>query len=113
MLPIYAGYVMAYAFIKARSGNLIWNNIYLGPIRFQSSLKSTGLVKLYVTNAIGIIVSLGLLIPWAVIRMQKYRIDHLQVMQTGTLYQFRGSKQNTVAAFGAEAIDVFDMDLSL
>ncbi len=113
VVPIYAGYVIAYAYIKARSGNLVWNHIRLGPVSFESTLRSRDLIKLYITNAIGIICSLCLLIPWAVIRTLKYRADHMQVMQAGTLYQFKDSEQNAVAAVGAETVDFFDMDLSL
>ena len=86
-----AGYVVAYAYIRARSGNLVWNSTCLGPLRFESSLCCRDLVKLYVTNALGIVVSLGMLIPWAVIRTWKYRADNMKVWQEGTLAQFRES----------------------
>jgi uncharacterized membrane protein YjgN (DUF898 family) len=113
VLPIYAAYVVAYAYLKARGGNLSWNNIRLGPLTFHSTMLSRDLIKLYFANALGIVFSFGLLIPWAVIRTYKYRVDHIQVIQTGTLYQFRGSEQQAVSAAGVETMDVFDMDLSL
>jgi len=109
----YAGYVLAYAYIRARSGNLAWNNTRLGPLRFESTLRCRDLVKLYVTNALGIVVSLGLLIPWAVIRTWKYRAYHMRVWQEGALAQFQGSDISKVAALGAETLDIFDVDLSL
>ena len=109
----YAGYVLAYAYIRARSGNLTWNHTRLGPLRFQSTLRCRGLVQLYVTNALGIVASLGLLIPWAVVRTWKYRTDHMQVWQEGALAQFHGSAAGEVAALGAETLDIFDVDLSL
>ncbi|UCD81411.1 MAG: DUF898 domain-containing protein [Desulfobacterales bacterium] len=109
----YAGYVLAYAYIRARSGNLGWNNTRLGPLRFQSTLRCRDLVKLYVTNALGIVVSSGLLIPWAVIRTWKYRADHMRVWQEGALTQFQGSDTSKVAALGSETLDIFDVDLSL
>jgi uncharacterized membrane protein YjgN (DUF898 family) len=55
--PIYAGYVLAFAYIQARSGNLVWNHTRLGPLRFQSTLRCGDLLKLYVTNALGIVAS--------------------------------------------------------
>jgi uncharacterized membrane protein YjgN (DUF898 family) len=113
VLPLYAGYVLAYAFVQSRSGNLVWNHTRLGPISFQSILRWWDLVKLYVTNALGIIVSLGLLIPWAVIRTLKYRVDKMRVVQEGDLAQFQGSDRDEVAAIGAETVDFFDVDLSL
>jgi uncharacterized membrane protein YjgN (DUF898 family) len=71
------------------------------------------LLSLYVTNAIGIVVSLGLLIPWAVIRTWKYRADNTRVFQDGQLAQFQGGDSSNVAAIGAETLDIFDLDLSI
>ena len=112
-VPMYAGYVLAFAYIQARSGNLVWNHTHLGPLRFQSTLRWVDLLKLYVTNALGIVASLGLLIPWAVMRTLKYRADHMRVLQEGELTEFQGSDMGSVAAVGAETVDFFDLDLSL
>ena len=110
---IYAGYVLVYAYIRSRCGNLVWNNTRLGPLRFQSTLQCKDLLRLYVTNAIGIIASLGLMIPWAVIRTWKYRADNTRVFQDGPLSQFHGSDSSNVAATGAETLDIFDLDISI
>jgi len=112
-VPMYAGYVLAYAYVQAHSSNLVWNHTWLGPLRFQSTLRGWGMAKLYVTNALAIVVSLGLLIPWAVIRTLKYRADHMRVLQKGELAEFQGSDMSAVEAIGAETVDFFDMDLSL
>jgi uncharacterized membrane protein YjgN (DUF898 family) len=111
--PMYAGYVLAFAYIQARSGNLVWNHTRLGPLHFQSTLRCIDLLKLYVTNALGIAASLGLLTPWAVMRTLKYRADNMRVLQEGELGEFQGSDMSAVAAVGAETIDFFDVDLSL
>jgi uncharacterized membrane protein YjgN (DUF898 family) len=110
---MYIGYVLAFAYIQARSGNLVWNHTHLGPVRFQSTLRCRDLLKLYVTNALGIVVSLGLLIPWAVMRTVKYRADNIRVLQRGGLSNFQGSDRSAVTAVGAETVDFFDVDLSL
>lgn len=110
---VYTGYVFAYAYVKARSGNLVYNHTCLGPIRFQSTLRAMELLKLYVTNAIGIVLSLGLLIPWAVIRTWKYRADHTRVWLRDELTVFSGGDRSGVEAVGAEALDFFDVDISI
>jgi uncharacterized membrane protein YjgN (DUF898 family) len=109
----YAGYVLAYAYVRAHSSNLVWNHTLLGPISFRSTLRGLGLAKLYIVNALGIVVSLGMLTPWAAIRTLRYRVDHLQVFQHGELTSFQGSTSDAVQAAGAETLDLFDMDLSL
>lgn len=111
--PIYIGYVLAFAYTQARSGNLVWNHTHLGPLRFCSTLRSRDLLKLYGTNALGIVASLGLLIPWAVMRTVKYRADNMLVLQEGELSEFQGSDRSAVTAVGAETVDFFDVDLSL
>jgi uncharacterized membrane protein YjgN (DUF898 family) len=109
----YANYAVFYAFVRSRSTNLAWNGTRVGPLRFRATMRARDLMALYLTNALGIIASAGLLIPWAVMRTLKYRIDHLQVTQEGLLAEFKGSDTGSVAAIGAETMDFFDLDLSL
>jgi uncharacterized membrane protein YjgN (DUF898 family) len=113
MVPIYTGYVLAYAYVQAHTSNLVWNHTRLGPLRFESSLFGWGLTKLYLSNAVGIIVSLGLLIPWAVMRTLKYRAENMRVFKEGDLAEFQGGKTSIVQAAGAETMDFFDVDFSL
>ncbi len=113
MVPMYAGYVLAFAYVQANLTNTVWNQIDLGPVRFESTLKSYDLAKLYLTNALGIIASVGLLIPWAVIRTLRYRAEQTKVIREAELTGFRGSEAETVQAAGAEVGELFDMDLSL
>jgi uncharacterized membrane protein YjgN (DUF898 family) len=113
VIPVYAGYVLAFAYVQANLTNTVWNQIDLGPVRFRSTLKSCDLAKLYLTNAIGIIVSAGLLIPWAVIRTLRYRAEHTRVIREAELTEFRGSETASVQATGAEVGEFFDIDLSL
>ena len=112
-LPIYLAYVLAYAYVQANSANLVWNQTALGPLRFESTLRTRGLALLYITNALGIVASLGLLTPWAVIRTLRYRAENLRVWLDGSLREFRGGAQDSVAAAGAEVGEFFDVDLSL
>lgn len=112
-VPVYVGYVFAFAYVRANTANLVWNHSELGPLRFQSTLRARGLARLYLTNALGIIASAGLLTPWAVIRTLRYRVDNVHVILQGTLDRFQGAQQDTVSAAGAEMSEFFDLDLSL
>lgn len=112
-VPGYVAYVLAHAYVKAHGNNLVWNHTRLGPLRFKSTLLGRGMAKLYLTNALAIIASLGLLTPWAVMKTLKYRADNLQVVLEGDMSDFRGSEKSAVLAAGAELGDFFDVDLSL
>lgn len=113
MVPVYVGYIFAFAYIQANMGNAVWNKIRLHSLSFNSTLKSFEMAKLYLTNALGIVASFGMLIPWAVIRTLRYRADHMQVYCYGEMGEFQGSKADNVQAAGAELTEIFDMDLSI
>ena len=112
-LPAYAGYVLAFAYVQAHGSNLAWNHTTLGPVRFHSTLTGRGMAGLYLTNALAILLSLGLLTPWAVMRTLRYRAEHMAIGVDGGLDAFHGSDATAVAAAGAEVGEFFDVDLSL
>ena len=113
LVPVYLVYVAAYTLVQVKVANLNWNHTRLGPLRFRSELPALGMFRLYVTNALGILASAGLLIPWAVVRTVRYRLDHLTVTTTGAWEVFAGTGRDTATAAGAEVSELFDMDLSL
>jgi uncharacterized membrane protein YjgN (DUF898 family) len=112
-LAAYAGYVLGFAYIQANLTNLVWNHARLGPLRFRSTLRARGLARLYLTNALAILCSLGLATPWAVIRTLKYRADNFRVAVHGDFAQFECRGAIGVAAAGAEVGEMFDLDVSL
>jgi uncharacterized membrane protein YjgN (DUF898 family) len=112
-VPVYLGYILGFAYVRANISNLVWNQTRLGPLRFKSTLSGRGMGKLYFTNAAGIIASLGLLTPWAVMRTLKYRADNMCVLVDGELTAFTGGTESAVQAAGAELGAIFDVDLSL
>jgi len=91
----------------------VWNHARLGPLRFRSTLRTRALARLYLTNAVAILGSLGLLIPWAVIRTLKYRADNFRVGLQGDLGAFEAQAALGVAATSAEVGEMFDLDVSL
>jgi uncharacterized membrane protein YjgN (DUF898 family) len=110
---LYLGYILSHAYLQARIGNLSWNHTTLGPIEFKSTLSPWGLAKIYAVNLIAIIASLGLLIPWAVIRTHRYRAQHMQAFSEGAMENLRGSGRTAVQATAAEVGEFFDLDISL
>jgi len=113
LLPFYLVYVFAYAYSQAQTGNLVWNNTRLGPLRFQSILTGRGLAWLYISNGLAILLSLGLLIPWAVVRSFRYRALRLRGLMQGEWSAFHGNAASSVQAAGAEVGEMFDLDFSL
>jgi uncharacterized membrane protein YjgN (DUF898 family) len=109
----YGVYVLGFAYLQARVGNALWRSTSLGPVYFRATFRARDFAWLYFSNAVLSVLSLGLLIPWATIRMFRYRVDHLELEQRGPLEGFVGDPVAAVGAEGAEVADVFDFDLSL
>jgi uncharacterized membrane protein YjgN (DUF898 family) len=102
------------AFTRSRVGNLTFNTSSLaGRVRFASSLSARKLAWIYFVNLAGIAVSLGLLVPWAVIRTARYRVSCLAIECSGDLEGFLAEQLTGVGATGDQMGEFFDVDLSL
>lgn len=101
------------AYIGARTTNLIYNNSHLGSVGFVSSQRARDLIWLFFSNILLIILTMGIYIPWAKVRMMKYRANHLQVLSTERLEDFTAGVSQAVAATGGEMADTFGLDIAL
>ncbi len=103
ILPIFATMIQ----------NLIWNNTQLEKHRFLSDMKWARVSFITVTNIIGIICTLGLFLPFAQIRLMKYRVECMSMLPDGSLENFIAASQQQVSATGEGVADLLDFDLSL
>src|SRR5262249_53709791 len=106
-----------FAFLRAAGTNLVWSSVVLcrhaSPVYFLSTLSVPSMIWIYLSNAIAIGCSLGLLIPWARVRTMRYRLSHLSVSFSGTLETFVASEPTTVGAVGEAVMDFFEVDIGL
>ena len=110
----FLGFATVFAFTRSRVANLLFNSTTLGGrARFKSTLRARPLARIYITNILAIVCSLGLLIPWAAIRTARYRAECLQLECEGGLDSFAADVAADVSATGEEMGDMFDVDLSL
>ena len=107
MLPVVS------AMIMARTANLFYNATELGPVGFMSSQRARDLIWIYLSNLILIALTLGLFIPWAKVRLARYRAGHLTVTGPQDLGQFVAGQQQSSTATGAEMADLFDLNVGL
>ena len=112
-LALYAGYAVAYAYVQARTTNLLWKGTSGPGMRFESSLAATRLVGLYLSNILAVACSAGLLIPWAVIRTLRYRLQSLTVIIEEEMEHQANLALAPVGATGQELGDMFNLDLGL
>ncbi|MDH4325366.1 MAG: YjgN family protein, partial [Betaproteobacteria bacterium] len=110
---MYAVYALVYAFVQARTANLLWNAAYGPGMRFGSSLSAWKLARIYVGNVVAAAASAGLLIPWAVVRTLRYRLESFSVTLDGTPEHEANPALVRVGATGQEFGDIFNLDFGL
>ena len=89
----------------------VWN---LGRFGFESKMKLAKYVGIAVGNVFASIFSLGLLIPWAKIRITKYRMENIYVLAPGgELGEHFEAEMEDEGAFGEAATDFMDFEVGL
>jgi uncharacterized membrane protein YjgN (DUF898 family) len=110
----YVLYLGIFAFIRSRILNHTWNNAQLGTMHFRSWLGAWSLWGLYLTNVLGILFTVGLFTPWAVVRTLRYRAEHFELITAEeTLDSFAAAQAAHVSAVGEEVGEMLDMDFSI
>jgi len=113
VLPVYIGYAVSYAYVQARSANLLWSKVHGPGLRFACTLSARKLTRLYFGNVIAIACSAGLLIPWAVIRSLRYRLANFSMIVAGSPVHHMNPSLAPVGASSQELGDFFNVDVGV
>jgi len=113
MAVSYAAYFVIFVYVASRVLNLTYNHAAMSGFALRSSVRARDLMRLYFFNTLGILLSLGMLIPWAMVRMARYRASRLVLLASDDLDTLEAEGQGEVSAVGAEIDHVFDMDIGL
>jgi uncharacterized membrane protein YjgN (DUF898 family) len=106
--------VVTMAYTRSRIGNLVFATTSLERmVRFRSSVSARRLARLYAGNLLAILCSVGLLIPWAVVRVARYRVESLVALPRAPLDDVEAAVWSNTAATGEELGEVFGFDLAL
>lgn len=100
------------AFLKARMANLLYGGVAFGPHVLSSQQRGMELFKLYAVNLFAVVLSLGLLIPWAKIRLATYRANCLTLHASGDL-QAETLLDDDASALGEGLSDLGDFDIGI
>jgi uncharacterized membrane protein YjgN (DUF898 family) len=101
------------SFVQTRIQNLIWNHTRLGPHRIRSAMRTPRYAFIAFTNVLGIVFTLGLFKPFAVVRLLRYQLESATVLAAGSLEEFVAEQDAAVGALGMEGSDIFDFDIAL
>jgi len=106
----YLGMLIPAAFLKARLANSLYGGLRIGTDSLTSSQRGRDLCWIYFTNALAVGGTLGLLIPWAKVRLARYRAGSVDLHVTGPIDAIALSGQRDPAAIGDAASDLGDFD---
>jgi uncharacterized membrane protein YjgN (DUF898 family) len=101
------------AFLRARVMNLVYNQSVLGDLQLHSTLTVLRLFWIYATNIAAIILSLGLLTPWARVRLAAYRADSLSMANAEDLEGIVATLPVGIDATGDAMSELFDFDIGI
>jgi uncharacterized membrane protein YjgN (DUF898 family) len=93
--------------------NLIWNNTRVGEHRIECKMSPLVLVWITVSNFVLVVLTLGLFIPWAMVRLAKFQLESVRLLPAGDLQEFVAAEPESIGAVGEEAATAFDFDISL
>ncbi len=105
-------YLFAFAYMQTRLTNTLYSSIRVGPVSFESNLEFGPMIWLYFSNTLAIVFTLGLAIPWAKVRVTKYRADCMWMLAEDLDF-IQADKKNDVDAKADAFSDIFNLDIGL
>jgi uncharacterized membrane protein YjgN (DUF898 family) len=93
--------------------NLIWNNTRLGEHRIECNMSPLVLIWISLSNFVLVVLTLGLFIPWAMVRLARFQLESVRLLPASDLQEFVAAEPEAIGAVGEEAATAFDFDISL
>lgn len=110
-LIIYLGIFVVWFIYALRIRNLSWSSTILDnkhPIR--SNLPWKRYLWITISNSVISVITLGLMRPWAAIRLEKFRWEHTSIQFNGDLGEIISDVEKTTAPIAAEYLDIDGFD---
>ena len=93
--------------------NLIWRNTRIGEHRIECNIPPFGLVWIGISNLFLTVITLGLYMPWAMVRLTKFQLESVTLVPASDLQEFVAAEPDKISAVGEETATAFDFDISL
>ncbi|MEC8196747.1 MAG: DUF898 family protein, partial [Pseudomonadota bacterium] len=112
-LILLPAFVIGGVIYQAMIRNHVYAHTKLGKHGFKSTITVGGLLALILTNVLITVCSLGLLLPWAQVRLHKYMADNTQALPNGSIDDFHGQLIEDQGAIGDAYSDIEGLDLGI
>ena len=111
-LVLMAGYITVFGYFMAGLSNIFMNGATLKGHGFESDLQPGQMIWIYISNGILVALTLGLFVPWAKVRMARYRASCTTMVIEGDLDGFIAAENRRTSAIGQELGDAFDVGIA-
>ena len=112
ILLLYLGIGVVAVGIRTTFENLAWKHTTIDGHHFESRLEIGRMFGIYVSNMLAIGFSLGLAVPWARVRLARYRAESLSMLPAGPIVaQARAGLDES--ATSAELSEAMDFDVGI
>ena len=110
----FIGFIPAGFIYQALIRNVVYNNTTLtGGHALRSNVNAVHLFWIVLSNLLVVITTLGLMLPWAQVRMAHYLADHTGIEFVGSLDNFIGTQPEETTALGDAYSDIEGIDVGL
>jgi uncharacterized membrane protein YjgN (DUF898 family) len=116
VLVVFAGLLALLAtltYLHVVVTNLTWSSIEIAGMATRCDLATPRMFWIAFSSMVAIMLSFGLLIPWAEIRMARYRIERMTLEHPENLDALVGAQSSRVGAAGEELSDLLGVDIAV
>lgn len=113
LLAYLIGYLFVWPLMMARIFITSWNSTSINRSRFTAGCSQWRYAWIILSNWLAKIISLGLLTPWAAIRLYKYQTESLKLVLADNPDDLMNQLQQDHNAVAEELSEIFDLDISL
>lgn len=105
--------ILLWPLMRARLFIITWNNIRVGDHYFKTEANQWIYAWILLSNFVLKVFSLGLMSPWAAIRLYQYQLGSMTLYLSQDADDLRNALQKDPNAFADEVSSFFDFDASL
>jgi uncharacterized membrane protein YjgN (DUF898 family) len=93
--------------------NLIWRNTQIGHHRIECNIAPLGLAWIGINNLFLTVITLGLYMPWAMVRLTKFQLNAVTLVPASDLQEIVSAEPDRIGAVGEETATAFDFEIAL
>jgi len=113
-IAFFIGIIPAFLFYQARLRNIAYNNMILDDRhRFISEVRARDYIGIILSNAVVVLLTLGLMMPWARVRLARYLASKTTLISGGPLDVYSGDVGEDVGVVSSEYFDMEGFDIGI